>query len=421
MFNFLKNKLKSVVENFSRKAEEDEGKKKAETAVPEAGKEAAASEIKAAVLEVKEEAPVKEAEVKKGAAAPAERAVPSTFESAIEEVKADLRKKAAELEEEERLKKEKKGFLEKVASAFKKKPQEKAEEKKGIIERLSESVTTTRISEEKFESLFEDMDLILLENNVAVEVIDKIRSDLKAAVVGKPIPRGKVESEVTRSLKASIESLFDVEKMDLMKKVREKKPYIILFAGINGSGKTTTIAKVSRLLQDSGLKCVIAASDTFRAAAIHQLQEHADRLGVKLVKQEYGADPAAVAFDAIKYAESKGADAVLIDTAGRQHSNKNLVEEMKKIVRVAKPDLKIFVGEAITGNDCVEQAKTFNEAIGIDAIILAKADVDEKGGAAISVSYVTKKPVIYIGTGQDYGDLAPFNPAMVVESLGLSD
>ncbi len=404
MFDFLKKKLKSVVENFSRKAEEDTGKKETEAAVPE----------------VKEEAPVKEAEEKKEDAAPQERKEPSKFESAIEEVKADLRKKAAELEEEERLKKEKTGFLGKFAAAFKKKPQEKGDEKKGIIEKLSEAVTTTRISEEKFESLFKDMEIILLENNVAVEVIDKIHSDLKAAVVGKPIPRGKVEAEVTKSLKDSIESLFDVEKIDLMKRVKEKKPYVMLFAGINGSGKTTTIAKVSRLLQDNGLKCVIAASDTFRAAAIQQLQEHADRLGVKLIKQEYGADPAAVAFDAIKYAESKDVDAVLIDTAGRQHSNKNLIEEMKKIVRVAKPDLKIFVGEAITGNDCVEQAKTFNEAIGIDAIILAKADVDEKGGAAISVSYVTKKPIIYLGTGQDYGDLAPFNPAMVVESLGLS-
>ncbi len=395
MFNFLKNKLKSVIDNFSKKAEEEPEKKLAE-AVPE---EKAAEE--------------------KPAEPVIERKEPSTFDSAVEEIKAELKRKAAELEEEEKRKEEKKGFLGKIASAFRKKPEGK-EEKKGVMEKIAGAITTTRISEEKFDSLFEEMEILLLENNVAVEVIDKIRADLKGAVVGKPIQRGKVEEEVKKSLKGSIESLFDVEKTDLVKRARGKKPFIIMFSGINGSGKTTTIAKISRLLESNGMKCVIAASDTFRAAAIQQLQEHADRLGVKLVRQEYGADPAAVAFDAIKYAESKGVDVVLIDTAGRQHSNKNLIEEMKKIVRVAKPDMKIFVGEAITGNDCVEQAKTFNDAIGIDGIILAKADVDEKGGAAISVSYVTRKPIIYLGTGQNYEDLAPFNQSMIVESLGLS-
>jgi len=160
------------------------------------------------------------------------------------------------------------------------------------------------------------------------------------------------------------------------------------------------------LFKKNGLKCVIAASDTFRAAAIQQLQEHADKLGVKMIKHDYGADPAAVAFDAIKYAEANRADVVLIDTAGRLHSNVNLMDEMKKVVRVAKPDLKIFIGESITGNDCVEQAKKFNEAIGIDGIILAKADLDDRGGAAISVSFVTKKPILYIGTGQGYDDLS---------------
>ena len=193
-----------------------------------------------------------------------------------------------------------------------------------------------------------------------------------------------------------------------------------MFFGINGSGKTTTIAKMTKMLLDKKLKVVIAASDTFRAAAIHQLQEHADKLGVKLIKHDYGADPAAVAFDAIKYAEAHGIDVVLIDTAGRLHSNVNLIDEMKKVARVAKPDMKIFVGESITGNDCVEQARSFNEAIGIDGIILAKADVDEKGGAAVSVSYITKKPILFLGTGQGYDDLTPFRSELIVESLGLS-
>ena len=149
------------------------------------------------------------------------------------------------------------------------------------------------------------------------------------------------------------------------------------------------------------------------------MEDHGDRLGIKIIKHDYGSDPAAVSFDAIKHAKAKNIDVVLIDTAGRLHSNANLMEEMKKIVRVAKPDLKIFVGEAITGNDCIEQAKSFNDMIGIDGIILAKADVDEKGGAAISVSYVTKKPIMYLGVGQEYKDLKEFEPKLIVEGLEL--
>jgi fused signal recognition particle receptor len=172
-------------------------------------------------------------------------------------------------------------------------------------------------------------------------------------------------------------------------------------------------------MQNNNLKPVLAAADTFRAAAIHQLEEHGDKLNVKVIKHDYGSDPAAVAFDAIKYAESKNLDVVLIDTAGRMHSNTNLVDEMKKIIRVANPDLKIFVGESITGNDCTEQAKKFNEAIEVDGVILSKADIDEKGGAALSVSYVTGKPILYIGTGQEYKDLELFNSENIIKNLGL--
>ena len=209
--------------------------------------------------------------------------------------------------------------------------------------------------------------------------------------------------------------------MNLVSEIKSKKgkPYVIAFFGINGSGKTTSIAKLASMLKEKNISCVLAAGDTFRAASIEQLQLHADKVGVKLIRHTYGSDPAAVAFDAIKHAKAKGIDAVLIDTAGRMHSNQNLIDEMKKIIRVAKPDLKIFVGESITGNDCVEQAKTFNEAVGIDGIILAKADIDEKGGAAVSVSYITKKPILYLGVGQEYDDLQEFEPEVVVKGLGL--
>jgi fused signal recognition particle receptor len=299
--------------------------------------------------------------------------------------------------------------------------EEKAEEpeKKGFFARLKERIVTKKISEKQFDELFWELEVVLLENNVAVEVIEKIKNDLKKDLTQKPVLRNKVNDAVVKSLKDSIAGLFDIEKIDLFQRMEKKKPLVICFIGVNGSGKTTTIAKIAALLQQYKFSSVIAASDTFRAAAINQLEEHANKLGVKLIKHDYGADPAAVAFDAVKYAESKGIDAVLIDTAGRLHSNVNLMDEMKKIVRVTKPDLKIFIGESITGNDCIEQAKQFNEAIGIDGIILSKADVDEKGGAAISVSYVTKKPIMYIGTGQRYEDLEEFDSEKIIKSLGL--
>ena len=298
-------------------------------------------------------------------------------------------------------------------------PEEKPAEKKGFFAKIGEAITTKKISEKQFDEMFWDMELALLENNAAVEVIEKIKTDLKKDLVDKPIPRSKVEETIVSSLRKSIVDLFPVEPPDLLKMVKQKKPYVICFVGVNGSGKTTSIAKVAHMLKQNGLSVVMAAADTFRAAAIDQLQLHADKLGIKLIRHDYGSDPAAVAFDAIKHAEASKKDVVLIDTAGRLHSNTNLMDEMKKIMRVAKPDLKLFVGESITGNDCTEQAKQFDQAVGIDGIILAKADVDEKGGAAISVSYVTKKPIFYLGVGQEYPDLQQFDKDKLIASIGL--
>jgi len=164
---------------------------------------------------------------------------------------------------------------------------------------------------------------------------------------------------------------------------------------------------------------VIAACDTFRAAAIQQVETHADNIGVKLIKHDYGADAAAVAFDAIKHAEAKGKDFVLIDTAGRNQANSNLMQELSKLVRISKPDMNIFVGDSLTGNDAVEQAKEFDKAVGIDAIILTKVDADEKGGASVSISYVSQKPIIYVGKGQEYDDLELFNKKDFLEKMGL--
>lgn len=435
MFKFLKEKLKGAISRLSRKAEE-ESVEEAEESIEEKGEEIKKLEKEKEELEKKEkkiEEEIKKAEEKK-----------KKVKEKKVEIKEEKKKKPAkkpekkeikpEAVEEKKIEKEIKEkereikVLEKKEEEIKKEEKEiKAEEKdaekkkKGLFAKLREKITKTTIGAESFEKLFWDLEVVLLENNVAVEVIDKIKEDLKKNIVEKPIPRGKIQQTIIYSLKESIKDVLSVEQIDLINSIKAKKdkPYVLCFVGVNGSGKTTSIAKVARHLQDNGISCVIAAADTFRAAAIDQLQQHADNLGVKLIKHDYGSDAAAVAFDAVKHAEAKSINAVLIDTAGRMHSNVNLMDEMKKIVRVANPDLKVFVGESIVGNDCIEQANQFNDAVGIDAIILSKADVDEKGGAAISISYVTRKPIMFIGTGQEYKDLKTFQPDAVLESLGL--
>ncbi len=430
MFKFLKEKLKQGIKSISNKIEE-EGvseeaivEKKAEEKI-EPEKKGLFSRLKerfAKKEEIKEEEAVEQKvkikdEVEEYQKREELREKKEMLKRKEEEIKEGVERKKTPKIQELTEREEEKEEIKKIEKEIE--PQEETEKKKGFFGTIKEKITTKKISKEQFEKIFWDLEVALLENNVAVEVIEKIKDDLTQELVDKPLPRGKIEETVTNTLNTSIEQLLSVDSFNVLEKIKTKKPYVICFVGINGSGKTTTIAKIAKLLLNNKLSVVLAASDTFRAASIEQLQQHADKLGIKLIKHNYGSDPAAVAFDAIKHAKSKNIDVVLIDTAGRQHSNINLIDEMKKIVRVAKPNLKIFVGESITGNDCVEQAKRFNEAIGIDAIILSKADVDEKGGAAISVSHVTQKPIVYIGTGQDYSDLKEFDPSVIIDNLGL--
>ena len=256
----------------------------------------------------------------------------------------------------------------------------------------------------------------LLENDVAVEVAERICNDIKQELLGKPIQRGRVDSVIKSTITNTLHSIlkpgFDL--VDTIKK--SDKPYTIVFVGVNGGGKTTSIAKVANLCLKNNLTPVLAASDTFRAAAVEQLEEHANNLGVKMIKHRYGADPAAVAFDAVEHAKSSGKDVVLIDTAGRLQSNANLMDELKKILKVISPNLVIFVGDAMTGNDAAVQAQKFND-IRIDAIMLTKADTDPKGGSCISISYITEKPILYLGTGQTYDDLTQFTPEWFVSKI----
>jgi len=317
--------------------------------------------------------------------------------------------------------------LEKIETEIQKDEKEQTHlrmEPKSLFERIKFKVTKTRISEKDFEIYAEDLRMLLLENNVALEVAEKIITELQDKIVGKDLLRKEMESELKESLKEIIENIL-IEPFDILEKIKEKshdqpkEPFVILFAGINGTGKTTTVAKIADFLKRKGFSCVLAAADTFRAASIEQIKKHGDRIGVKVISQQYGSDPAAVGFDAIQYAKKNFINCVLIDTAGRMHTSKNLLKEIEKIVRVCKPDLKIFIGESITGNDSVEQAKSFNWSIGIDGIILTKADVDEKGGTALSVGYVTKKPILFLGTGQEYNKIEVFNKQKFIEELGL--
>ncbi len=293
---------------------------------------------------------------------------------------------------------------------------------RGFFSRVKEKFTTKIISAEKFEELFWELEIALLENNVSVEVIEKIKEDLQEELVEKPLPRD-VEKKIEETLKKTLDKILSLDGVDLLERIREKtkgnRPFIIAFFGINGSGKTTSIAKLAHYLKKHGQSVVLAACDTFRAAAIQQLGEHADKLGVKMIKQDYGSDSAAVAFDAVKYAEKNKISVVLIDTAGRLHSNTNLMEELKKIIRVTKPDFNLFVGESITGNDCIEQARQFNSLVSLDGIMLTKADVDEKGGAPLSIAYTIKKPILFLGTGQGYENLEKFDKEVILERLGL--
>jgi len=277
-----------------------------------------------------------------------------------------------------------------------------------------------RLQEATVDEVFDDLEVVLLQSDVALPVVERMRRDLRKQLAGRKLRYGVDAEEAIRTcLEGTVRSILARPPIDLAAAIRSAptKPYIILFVGVNGTGKTTTLAKLAGWLRKNTFSVVIAASDTFRAGAIEQLLVHGERIGVRVVRQQEGSDPAAVAFDAVDHARSKGVDVVLVDTAGRQHTNENLIEEAKKIRRVVNPQLTVFVGDALSGHDVVEQAKMFDKALGIDALVVTKLDADTKGGAALSLAFVTKKPILFVGTGQGYGDLVPFNPDWMVRRL----
>tara|TARA_Y100000310_G_C20625666_1_gene785739 strand:+ start:298 stop:1245 length:948 start_codon:yes stop_codon:yes gene_type:complete len=310
-------------------------------------------------------------------------------------------------------------MFKKLKSAFTKFSKQAEEEgesvgtdaKRGVLGIL----TKTKLSEDKFEDLFEELEEELLQANVASEVVGLIKIKLQEELVGKVQKRRKLADTIKEELKTLTKEILTKPKAVTIS--FKNKPLVVMFVGVNGVGKTTTLAKFAKYLQLKGKTCVFAASDTFRAASIEQLQEHATKLKVKIIKHAYGADPAAVAYDAIEHAKAKKVDVVLVDTAGRQHANQDLMGELSKIKRVAKPNLTILTVDSLTGNDAVAQARVYDKSIGIDATILTKADADDKGGTILSVSYVAEKPILFLGTGQTYTDLDEFKVSDVVEKL----
>jgi len=282
----------------------------------------------------------------------------------------------------------------------------------GLVNKL----VSTELNAEQLRPILDDFMLQLIQNDVAVSTADYISNELEKRLSGVQIKRLDDRKEFVKKHleEVLVKTLTTNEKINLLDDIQKKnvknEPFVVVFAGINGTGKTTSIAKITKLLLENGYSVVLACSDTYRAGSIEQLEEHAKRLGVRVIKHKYGADPAAVAYDAINHAKAHGINAVLIDTAGRIQTNQNLMSELAKIKRVIQPDLTILTVDALAGNDAVTQAEEFNKSVGIDGTILTKVDADVKGGAALSVTHATKKPIIFIGTGQNYGDLQEFNP-----------
>jgi fused signal recognition particle receptor len=303
-------------------------------------------------------------------------------------------------------------------------PEYKEEKKKGIslspFKAIKSFITQeVEISQKDVHELLENLELELLESDVELGVAQSIREELEEKLVGAKIKKKEVDMFIKDIIRSTLIKMMTSEKsFDLLEFIETReKPVKIVFLGINGAGKTTSIAKIAHLLLQNKKKVVFAAADTFRAAAIEQMEVHANRLDVKLIKRDYGADPTSVGYDAMSYAKAHGIDAVLIDTAGRQDTNINLINELKKMDRVLKPDLKLYIGESIAGSSVIEQVSTFNSEVGIDGVILTKLDCDPKGGTILSITKATGIPVIYIGIGQKYEDLERFEANKIIDRL----
>ena len=295
---------------------------------------------------------------------------------------------------------------------------------KKAFSKAAKGVAQKELTEKVLDDVLLDLQIALLESDVAQEVVDDLSAKLKKELLGLKLEKEQEATEIVQSkLRTAVAEIFaQTNRFDLIEKIKTKKeaksgPFVIVFLGINGTGKTTTVAKIANLLRKAGFSVVVAAGDTHRAGAIEQLEQHTNRLSLKIVKQRYGADPSSVGRDAYDHAKKNHIDIVLMDTAGRMQTSKNLMDEMGKIVRVVKPDVKLFIGDALAGNDTINQAREFFHYTNFDGAILTKVDADAKGGSAISIAHITSRPIVYIGMGQGYDDIIPFDSNKFIESL----
>lgn len=293
----------------------------------------------------------------------------------------------------------------------------------GKLKNVFSNFVKKTLTEKSLDDAISELKLLLYSNDVAVqtadEICDKLVESFKGEQVGRLTSTKKFLFETLKEIITEI--LTPEQEIDLIEEIKKKNsknlPYVIVFFGTNGTGKTTTIAKIAHYLKKKEISSIAVASDTFRAGAIEQLSYHMKNIGIRVIKHDYKSDPASVAYDAIEHAKAKNIDVVLVDTAGRQVTDKNLMIEMEKIVRISQPDLKVFVGDSLAGNDALYQAKEFKKHVGIDANILTKFDADAKGGAALSISFETKVPIIFIGVGQGYDDLEPFDRDLFIKNI----
>ncbi len=436
MFGFLKNKISGFINKIIKKEEtiSKQEPKEAPKEIEPVEEKVEPVEIippkKERIIEKKPvEKPTEPKEVKKIEEKKIEhKKIERVEERTIESKKSELIKPVEKVEKIE--KPQEKEIVKKIEPVVvtekrieKPKPIEQKKEVKlslGITDHLKSFITgEIEIKGSDVSEMLEEFELELLEGDVALEVAEEIKQGLQERLIGKKIKRGKISEEMNQAMEEVLYNTIKQEgSVDLVEFVKNtEKPVKIMFVGINGSGKTTTIAKIGKMLQENGLKVVFAAADTFRAAAIEQIEIHGQRLGIHVIKRPYGSDSTAVAFDAVNHAKAKGIDAVLIDTAGRQDTNVDLLNEVKKMDRVIKPDLKIYIGESIGGNAVLSQVSSFHKEIGLSGVILTKVDCDPKGGVVLSISKSTGLPILYITTGQGYEAIEKFEPEKIVKGL----
>jgi fused signal recognition particle receptor len=395
VFGILKKKLSKAVESISKKLREKEEKKEIEKEQIEeqVEQEPIVEKIEQPIIETEEHPLIEEVETEPAA----ETVIPKPKLEPGTVIKPEVKK--------EEIKPEKEAKPVKKKSFFKK-----------ALERVTKKIIERKLEKKDLMPILNDLEIDLIESDVAVDVAKKIKNDLINELVGKDIKRGNEKDAIINAFRKSLIDILSVPELDLKKLTSEKKPLVVLFLGFNGSGKTTSIAKLANWLKKEGFSSVLAAADTFRAASLEQLEEHANNIGVKMIKHKYGADPAAVVYDAVEHAKAKKIDFVLADSAGRVHTNQNLMQELEKIVRVNKPDLKILVIDSLTGNDALLQAESFGK-LGVDGVIFTKVDVNEKGGAILSVTHLLKKPILFLGVGQRYEEFEDFQVERFVNNL----